>query len=59
MANKKSKETQDRWTIVNMEKPIKDDIVEFAAQNGYTVARAVKELTRRGLRKWHKKNDEQ
>lgn len=56
MANKPIKK---RWTIINIEEDVKDAIVRFSTENGFTVARAVKELTKKELRKWNKKNPKQ
>lgn len=56
MANKKLKE---RWTIINIEEDVKNTIVEYANENGYTIARSIKELTKKDLKKWKKRKEEQ
>jgi len=53
MKNKKN--VQPRWTVVNMEISVKDFIIAYAEDNGYTVARALKELTKKELKKWRNK----
>jgi CRP-like cAMP-binding protein len=55
----KNKNTQKRWTIVNVPDALRDDIITYAKENGFTVSRALKELTKKDLRKWKTKRKEQ
>lgn len=45
----------DRWTILNIDQETKKSIVEYAKFNGFTIARAIKELVKDALEKWKKK----
>lgn len=54
-----TKNIKKRWTIINIEEDVKDSIVAYSNDNGYTVARAIRELTKKDLRKWKKKNEKQ
>lgn len=45
-----------RWTILNIDPDTKNDIVEFAKSNGFTVARSIKELVKDALAKWNRKS---
>ena len=56
MANKQLKK---RWTIINVEVEIKDSIVAYANDNGYSIARALKELSKKELRKWKRRSEKQ
>lgn len=54
-----NKNVKKRWTIINIDEDIKDAIVAYSNENGYTVARAIKELTKKDLRRWKKKSQKQ
>ena len=53
------KNVKKRWTIINIDEEIKDAIVQYSNDHGYTVASAIKELTKKDLRRWKKRNQKQ